>query len=93
MRLHNIIAASAFGASFALAQDTSTNAVVEEGNPLGKTYKATLPEKAWTQVPGLEGNVKGSVTATSGPGGVGVSYTVEFSNIPKEGGPFSKSCL
>ena len=89
MRFSSTVALSAIGAVGVLAQDASTNAVVVEGNPAGKTFKATLPTEPFFKAGSLNGNVKGSVTATSGPGGVGVTYEVNFSNIPTEGGPFS----
>lgn len=64
------------------------DAAVQTGNPIGLAVKATLPEDPfWTG--SINGNVKGSLTATSGAGGVGVDYEVSFSNLPTEGGPFS----
>jgi len=88
MRFSNIVAVTAVGITGALAQDASTNAVVVEGNPIGASYVATLPEEPAFTTGSLDGNVKGSVSAKTGPGGVGVTYDVKFSNIPKEGGPF-----
>lgn len=35
--------------------------------------------------------MKGSIYALSSPDGEGVIFKVKFSNIPSEGGPFSKS--
>ncbi|KAK0618318.1 superoxide dismutase, partial [Bombardia bombarda] len=34
------------------------------------------------------GNIQGDVTAVAAPGGVGVQFTIKFSNLPKVGGPF-----
>lgn len=61
-----------------------------ENNPVGKTYVAKLPETPFSPID-VEGNVKGSVTATSGAGGKGVDFKVKLSNFPTEGGPFCKS--
>ncbi|KAI2607502.1 superoxide dismutase [Hypoxylon fragiforme] len=63
------------------------DATVTTGNPAGKVAVATLPEEAFWKG-ALDGNVKGSISATSGANGVGVDYEVSFSNLPKEGGPF-----
>ncbi|KAI4861299.1 superoxide dismutase [Hypoxylon rubiginosum] len=90
MRVSNIISISAIGASGVLAQNATGqlgDAAVQTGNPIGLAVKATLPEDPfWTG--SINGNVKGSLTATSGAGGVGVDYEVSFSNLPTEGGPF-----
>jgi hypothetical protein len=51
------------------------------------TYVAELPEEAFTAIEG-GGNIKGSVVATAGPDGKGVEFSVKFSNVPAEGGPF-----
>jgi hypothetical protein len=89
MRLSNIVAASAVGATGALAQSPSTNAVVVEGNPSNRAFIATLPEEPFFQAGSLDGNVQGYVSARAGPGGVGVTFEVSFSNLPTEGGPFT----
>lgn len=68
------------------------DAAATTGNPAGKSVIAVLPEQAF-YTGSLNGNVKGSVAATSGPDGVGVNYQVSFSNLPSEGGPFSMSIL
>lgn len=65
------------------------DAPVVEGNPPGLVYEAVLPEEPFFPGVDVEGNVKGSIIATSAPDGVGVEYKVSFSNLPKEGGPFS----
>lgn len=84
-------------ATFASAQDLTAvpvtgklgNATVSTGNPTGVTYIATLPEEPFAY-PGPQGNVRGSISATAGPGGEGVTFSVNFSNLPKEGGQFSE---
>jgi hypothetical protein len=91
MRLSNIIAASAMGATGVLAQAPSTNAEVVEGNPADKGYIATLPQDPFFTKGSLNGNVKGYLSARAGPGGVGTVFEVKFSNLPTEGGPFSES--
>lgn len=63
------------------------DAVAVEDNPVGKTYVAKLPEKPFSPID-VEGNIKGSVTATSGADGKGVDFKVKLSNFPSEGGPF-----
>lgn len=68
------------------------DAPVTKGNPKGVVYTATLPEKAFSY-PGPQGNVKGSISATAGPDGTGVQWSVNFSNLPATGGPFSKYSL
>ena len=65
------------------------NAPPALGNPAGVVYTATLPEKPFSY-PGPQGNVKGSISAVAGPDGVGVTWSVNFSNLPTSGGPFSK---
>lgn len=90
MHVSKILAISALGASGVLAQDASTSATQVTGNPADKAFVATLPEEPFWATGTLDGNVKGSVSAKAGPDGVGVTFDVKFSNIPKEGGPFSK---
>lgn len=90
MHVSKILAISALGASGVLAQDASTSATQVTGNPADKAFVATLPEEPFWATGTLDGNVKGSVSAKAGPDGVGVTFDVQFSNIPKEGGPFSK---
>lgn len=68
------------------------NAPIARGNPAGVVYTATLPAKAFSY-PGPQGNVKGSISATAGPDGTGVQWSVNFSNLPSSGGPFSKYSL
>jgi hypothetical protein len=82
-------------ASLASAQSSTVpvtgklgNATVSMGNPRGVTYIATLPENAFSY-PGPQGNVKGYISATAGPDGTGVTFNVNFSNLPATGGQFS----
>ena len=89
MHASKIFAIAAFGASNVLAQD-APDAPPVENQPEGKSFTATLPEEPfWTGA--LDGNVKGYVSAKTGPDGVGATFDVKFENLPKEGGPFSKS--
>lgn len=93
MHVSKILAISALGASGVLAQDApSTSATEVTGNPADKAFVANLPEQPFWTTGTLDGNVKGSVSAKAGPDGVGVTFDVKFSNLPKEGGPFSKYC-
>ncbi|RWA09059.1 hypothetical protein EKO27_g6028 [Xylaria grammica] len=91
MRLSTILSLSAVGAR-TLAQSNTTgqlgDAVVVTNNPIGKEALAVLPKTPFFTSGSLEGNVKGSVKATTGAKGVGVDFEVAFSNLPKEGGPF-----
>ncbi|EMR71768.1 putative superoxide dismutase protein [Eutypa lata UCREL1] len=89
MHVSKILAISALGASGVLAQDASTSATQVTGNPADKAFVATLPEEPFWATGTLDGNVKGSISAKAGPDGVGVTFDVKFSNIPKEGGPFT----
>ncbi|CAJ2513849.1 Uu.00g019680.m01.CDS01 [Anthostomella pinea] len=93
MRLSNIISVSALGASGVLAQNATTgklgDALVVSNNPAGKSVIGTLPTDPFFKAGSLNGNVVGSVKATSGPGGRGVDYEVSFSSLPTEGGNFS----
>lgn len=71
------------------------DAKIVTNNPAGVVYEAHLPETAFTKGSAYAegGNVKGFISATASPDGVGVVFTVKFSNLPKEGGPFSESIL
>lgn len=69
----------------------ASDAPIVTGNPTDVEYTATLPETPFFKNAAIEGNVKGSITATVPADGKGVTYTVKFENLPKEGGPFSKS--
>ncbi|KAG5918881.1 hypothetical protein E4U61_001393 [Claviceps capensis] len=63
-------------------------AAVVTKNPLNVIYTATLPSEPFFEAPGLSGNVKGFISASAPPDGVGVRFTVRFQNLPKTGGPF-----
>lgn len=84
-----LVAASA---GSVLSQNVTTgqlgDAMVVTNNPIGQTYTGTLPEEPFFKAGSLDGNVKGSIVVKTGANGVGVDYTVKFSNLPKEGGPF-----
>ena len=82
--------------SFAGAQDlnakpvtgTLGNATVVENNPPGVIYIATLPAKSFFNPEDPRGNIKGTVSATAKPDGIGVQLNVNFQNLPTSGGPF-----
>jgi hypothetical protein len=57
-------------------------------NPVGPVYTATLPPVQFFNPADPRGNIKGSVSATAAPGGKGVQFTINFSNLPTSGGPF-----
>ncbi|KEY66161.1 hypothetical protein S7711_05330 [Stachybotrys chartarum IBT 7711] len=57
-------------------------------NPVGPTYRATLPDEPFFAGAAIEGNVRGSITGQATEDGTGVEFTVEFDNLPAEGGPF-----
>lgn len=80
------------GAQTATEPVTGTlgNATVVENNPIGVIYTATLPEKEFFNPEDPRGNIKGSVSATANPDGIGVTFTVSISNLPTSGGPFCK---
>ncbi|KAG6075352.1 hypothetical protein E4U15_005683 [Claviceps sp. LM218 group G6] len=63
-------------------------AAVVTKNPLDVIYTATLPSEPFFEAPGLSGNVKGFISASAPPDGVGVRFIVRFQNLPKTGGPF-----
>ncbi|KAI0969906.1 superoxide dismutase [Xylaria arbuscula] len=92
MRLSSILSLSAMGACV-FAQNTTTgklgDAIVVTDNPVGKKGIAVLPKEPFFTSGSLTGNVKGTVKATTGAHGVGVDFEVTFSNLPKEGGPFT----
>jgi len=91
--LVSIVAASLLtcaGAQTTTSPVTGTlgNATVVENNPPGPIYVATLPDTEFFNPSDPRGNVKGSVSATANPNGIGVSFQVTFSNLPTSGGPF-----
>lgn len=91
MRLSNVFSLAAMG-TCVLAQNNTTgqlgDAVPVTNNPVGKAAVAKLPEEPFFTSGPLNGNVKGSIKATSGANGAGVDFEVFFSNLPSEGGPF-----
>lgn len=64
------------------------NATVVTNNPVGVVYTATLPTTEFFNPSDPRGNIKGVVSATANPDGVGVTFTVDFSNLPTSGGDF-----
>lgn len=64
------------------------NASVVENNPPGVVYTATLPDKEFFNPNDPRGNIKGSVVAVANPNGIGVSFQINFQNLPTSGGPF-----
>ncbi|KAM3443620.1 hypothetical protein MY4824_000506 [Beauveria thailandica] len=64
------------------------DAKIVSNNPHGVTYAAILPTEPFFKGANLDGNVVGSISATAADDGVGTKFTVEFSNLPKSGGPF-----
>ncbi|KAH6898636.1 superoxide dismutase [Thelonectria olida] len=71
-----------------VGQVAGQNAEPVTDNPVGVTYKATLPDEPFFKLSGLEGNVKGYISAVANKDGDGVDFSVILSNLPKEGGPF-----
>ncbi|KAI4161172.1 MAG: hypothetical protein L6R39_000132 [Caloplaca ligustica] len=58
------------------------NAAVVEGNPVGVTYTATLPNTG-------KSNIRGFVAGTSNANGTGVNFVVNLSGLPDASlGPF-----
>ena len=69
-------------ASIANAQSsTVTPAPKVTGNPSGASYVGVLPEQAGS-------SLRGSISAVSADDGTGVKFSVSFSGLPAEGGPF-----
>jgi len=64
------------------------NAIVVSTNPVGVIYTATLPVTQAFKPEAGRGSTKGVISATAGPNGLGVSYTITISNLPTSGGPF-----
>ncbi|KAL4730537.1 hypothetical protein ACLX1H_002573 [Fusarium chlamydosporum] len=73
----------------AVAQDASQDAPRVNDNPPGVGYKATLPKEPFFKDAAIDGNVKGYIHAQATDSGQGVKFMVKFSNLPKEGGPFT----
>lgn len=85
--------------SAATAQTTATtdpitgqlgNATVVENNPPGPIYSAALPDRQFRNPDDPRGSVKGTLSATANPNGIGVAFQVNFENLPTSGGPFRK---
>ncbi len=72
---------------------TLGTASVVENNPPSVVYTATLPTTEFFNPADPRGNVKGYVTAVASADGIGVDFTVSFSNLPTSGGPFRKFSL
>jgi hypothetical protein len=53
-------------------------------NPMGAVYQATIPKGKYM-------DISGSVVAVTA-GDKGTEFAVNFSGLPKEGGPFRKLC-
>lgn len=64
------------------------NASIVTNNPPGPIYVATLPTTEFNNPKDPRGNVKGTIAAKANPDGIGVSFSVSFSNLPTSGGPF-----
>lgn len=58
------------------------NATIIENNPPGVTFIATLPADSASKI-------RGSISATANPDGIGVKFTVNITNLPTTGGPFA----
>ncbi|KAK1515371.1 superoxide dismutase [Colletotrichum abscissum] len=58
-------------------------------NPQGIVYEAILPDRPFFKAGSMTGNVRGTITAMTARDGNGVELTVEFSDLPTEGGPFA----
>ena len=71
----------------ALVSGKLGDAPVTMNNPAGVTYQAILPNVATT-------SIRGSISGTSGPGGQGVQFIVNFTGFPSQAlGPFGRSSL
>lgn len=97
MYTNSILAATTALLSLVSAQTTTVpvtgilgNASAVENNPIGVVYTATLPTTEFNNPSDPRGNVKGSVSAVANSNGIGVSFSVSFSNLPTSGGPFRK---
>ena len=59
-------------------------------NPSNVSYVARLPGTAFDSTAFPEGgNVEGQIVAQARPDGIGVVFSVQFSNLPKTGVPFT----
>jgi hypothetical protein len=93
MRTFSIISLLAAAAVSSVAAEPKAgalgNATVVVNNPPGVVYSASLPAAAFDKAAFPSGNVKGSIAASANPDGIGAWFKVQFSNLPKEGGPFT----
>ncbi|OGM46799.1 hypothetical protein ABOM_005022 [Aspergillus bombycis] len=84
MYLRSIIAATLATSVIAQTQDApEITASFKE-----HVYEAKLPKNPFFEKGSLVGNIDGSIRAQSAADGKGVDFTVSFSNLPEEGGPF-----
>ncbi|CCF32418.1 superoxide dismutase [Colletotrichum higginsianum] len=83
-----IIAAAAVGRVASQSTGELGDATIAT-NPAGVVYEAVLPGQLFYKAGSLNGNVRGSIIASTATGGKGVKFKVKFSNLPKEGGPFT----
>ncbi|PHH71441.1 hypothetical protein CDD80_5283 [Ophiocordyceps camponoti-rufipedis] len=81
-----LLATASLSAGLVAAQGTQSAPVIK-GNPSSASFEAKLPAEAFT-AGSLNGNIKGSIKASTPADGVGVEFKVQFENLPKEGGPF-----
>ncbi|KAM5355905.1 hypothetical protein ACJ41O_002551 [Fusarium nematophilum] len=86
MRVHAALAV-VFTAMAGKAVGQNAERVLD--NPPGVPYKAVLPKEPWFKDAALDGNAKASISAMATDSGNGVRFKVKFSNLPKEGGPFT----
>jgi hypothetical protein len=70
------------------AQALAQTATAVTGNPVDVLYKASLPEKPFFKDANIDGNVRGFISGQAAADGNGITFTVQFENLPKEGGPF-----
>ncbi|KAI1119619.1 superoxide dismutase [Nemania sp. NC0429] len=94
MRLSNILVPSVMGIG-ALAQDNVTGKLGDAPVEYSERYlrgleaMAVLPHTPFFTSGALHDNVKGSVKVSIGAESAGTEFEVTFSNLPKEGGPFT----
>ncbi|SPN96994.1 related to cytosolic Cu/Zn superoxide dismutase [Cephalotrichum gorgonifer] len=87
--LYQSLLVAALSAAAVEAKGERGDATPVNNNPVGVSYVATLPDTPFFAGVDIEGNVKGSISATSGADGKGVDFKVKFSNLPSGGGPFT----
>ena len=70
-----------------LQQVVARDAALASSSSGSVVYVATLSEASGG------GDIKGSISAEAGSDGMGVKFTVDFSDLPLSGGPFGElSC-